>query len=51
MKVSELVNKIEYISVHGATSHDIAGLVCDSRQVRAGYMFVAISGTSVCPSI
>lgn len=44
MKLKELLNRFEYISAQGATSNELTGLVCDSRHVRPGYMFVAISG-------
>ncbi|MCK5528033.1 MAG: UDP-N-acetylmuramoyl-L-alanyl-D-glutamate--2,6-diaminopimelate ligase, partial [Kiritimatiellae bacterium] len=44
MKIGELINRFEYVSVKGDTDSAIAGLVCDSRYVRPGYMFVAIAG-------
>ena len=44
MKVGELLNKIEHISVHGSTENVVNGLVCDSRYVRPGYLFVVIAG-------
>ncbi len=34
------------MSVAGQKDGEISGVVCDSRQVRPGYLFVAISGTS-----
>ncbi len=44
MKISELLNGIEHISVDGSTGCMVNGLACDSRYVRAGYLFVAIAG-------
>ncbi len=44
MKISELLNGIEYISVDGATGCMVNGVTCDSHYVRSGYLFVAISG-------
>lgn len=44
MKISELLNRVEHISVNGATGFIVNGLACDSRYVRPGYMFIAISG-------
>lgn len=44
MKIGELLNRIEHISVDGGSDCVVDGLACDSRYVRAGYLFVAISG-------
>lgn len=44
MTVADLLEKIDYIAAKGNSGCMVDGVVCDSRQVRSGYLFVAISG-------
>ncbi|MCR4919789.1 MAG: UDP-N-acetylmuramoyl-L-alanyl-D-glutamate--2,6-diaminopimelate ligase [Prevotella sp.] len=47
MLLKELLTDIAPLSVSGDIDTDIAGISIDSRQVRQGYMFVAMRGTQV----
>ncbi|MDD4873287.1 MAG: UDP-N-acetylmuramoyl-L-alanyl-D-glutamate--2,6-diaminopimelate ligase [Kiritimatiellae bacterium] len=44
MKLDTLLKDVDCLSVNGRRDRDISGIVCDSRQVRPGYIFVAIPG-------
>lgn len=45
MKLNVLLKDVHCLSITGQRDREISGVVCDSRQVRPGYLFVAISGT------
>ncbi len=45
MKLQDILKKVSPISITGNTDIDIAGINIDSRQIKTGDMFVAISGT------
>ena len=47
MKLSELLKNVKPLSVVGDVDTEIAGVKIDSRQVRPGYLFVAMKGTQV----
>jgi UDP-N-acetylmuramoyl-L-alanyl-D-glutamate--2,6-diaminopimelate ligase len=44
MKLDVLLNRAGLTLPAGARSRDVLGVVCDSRQVKPGYLFVAIPG-------
>lgn len=44
MKLSSLLADVEIVSIQGDTNIEIRGLANDSRQVKAGFLFVAIKG-------
>ncbi|MDA0577881.1 MAG: UDP-N-acetylmuramoyl-L-alanyl-D-glutamate--2,6-diaminopimelate ligase [Verrucomicrobia bacterium] len=44
MKLKSILQRIAPRSLHGPADVEITGVVCDSRQVRAGNLFVAIPG-------
>lgn len=44
MKLSELLTNLEIISVSGSTDREIIGFENDSRQIKTGFMFVAVKG-------
>ncbi|MCX7819383.1 MAG: UDP-N-acetylmuramoyl-L-alanyl-D-glutamate--2,6-diaminopimelate ligase [Kiritimatiellae bacterium] len=44
MRIESLLSVIQPMTVAGPTEPDIAGIAYDSRQVRPGYLFVAIRG-------
>lgn len=44
MKLGELINGIEIISVNADTDMEIKGVCYDSRKAREGFIFVAVSG-------
>ena len=44
MKLEELIEGISYLDSRGPLNSLIRGLACDSREVRGGYMFVAVRG-------
>ncbi len=46
MKLSELINKIEGITIKGNTDLKIEGIAFDSRKISKGYLFAAIPGTN-----
>lgn len=44
MKLEALIKEIQPATVTGPTNGEALGVVCDSRHVRPGYVFVAIAG-------
>ena len=44
MKLQEILDSIEYLEVHADRELEIGGVTADSRRVKAGDLFVAISG-------
>ena len=46
MKLDLVLNALGDVAVTGTTDRQIAGVVCDSRQVRPGFLFAAIHGTA-----
>ena len=44
MKLEALIKEIQPATVTGTTNGEVLGVVCDSRHVRPGYVFVAIAG-------
>ena len=47
MKLVELLNNIDVISILGDNQVEINGIACDSRCVEQGNVFVAQTGTAV----
>ena len=47
MKLSKLVEHIEYELVQGSLDTEVADIAYDSRKIKAGMLFVAIAGTVV----
>lgn len=47
MKLSELLESITMLDVSGSPNVDILGVAYDSRQVKPGWLFVAVSGHRV----
>ena len=47
MKLSELLKNVKPLSVVGDVETEIVGVKIDSRQIRPGYLFVAMKGTQV----
>ena len=47
MTLSELLKDIAPLQVRGEVERDICGVAIDSRQVRPGYLFIALRGTQV----
>lgn len=45
MKLNELLKAIQPVEVTGSTDIDITGIETDSRQVKEGYLFMALRGT------
>ena len=45
MKLNELIEKMTVLETAGSKEVEIVGLACDSRQVKPGWMFVAVPGT------
>ena len=45
MQLRELLDAINPVAVEGSTAVNICALACDSRQVRAGAVFFALSGS------
>lgn len=45
MKLNELLKAIQPIETIGSTDLDIAGIEMDSRQIKQGYLFMALRGT------
>jgi UDP-N-acetylmuramoyl-L-alanyl-D-glutamate--2,6-diaminopimelate ligase len=46
MKLDQLIKALGGVTVSGTGDREIAGVVCDSRQVRPGFLFAAIHGSS-----
>lgn len=46
MRLVELLKNVETVEIVGSSDIEVTGVVCDSRQVRHGYIFVAIHGTN-----
>ena len=46
-KLNELLRRVDTTQVVGPTNIDITGVLCDSRQVRGGELFVAVVGVAV----
>jgi len=46
MKLEVLLREVRHLSVTGQKDRDVCGVACDSRQVRPGFLFVAVSGTN-----
>lgn len=44
MRLADLLARVEPVAVRGATDVDVSAVVCDSRLVRHGSLFVAIPG-------
>lgn len=44
MKLQDLVKNVESLAIKGQCDEDIVGVTCDSRQVRPGWLFVAMQG-------
>lgn len=44
MKLEALLRHVAHTGVRGSPDRPVAGVVCDSRQVRQDYLFVAIAG-------
>ncbi|MBW1723079.1 MAG: UDP-N-acetylmuramoyl-L-alanyl-D-glutamate--2,6-diaminopimelate ligase [Deltaproteobacteria bacterium] len=44
MKLGRLINGIDFLEFEGDPDHEIQGLAYDSREVRPGYLFVAVKG-------
>ena len=44
MKLGKLIEEIEHDATTGPRDCEVLGIVCDSRQVRPGYLFAAIPG-------
>ena len=47
MKLSKLVEHIEYELVQGSLDTEVADIAYDSRKMKEGMLFVAIAGTVV----
>jgi len=45
MKLDALLKDVGHLSISGHNDQDVSGIACDSRQVRPGYVFAAVSGT------
>ena len=45
MRIEALIQVIQSLTVKGPRQADIRGIACDSRQVKPGYLFVALRGT------
>lgn len=45
MRIEDLLHVVQSHSVRGSAQADITGVACDSRQVKPGYLFVAVPGT------
>lgn len=46
-KLNELLRRVDTTQVIGSTDIDITGVMCDSRQVRGGELFIAVVGVAV----
>ena len=47
MKLSELLKNVKPLTIVGDVETEIAGVKIDSRQIRPGYLFVAMKGTQM----
>ncbi|WP_354003470.1 Mur ligase domain-containing protein, partial [Duncaniella freteri] len=47
MQLNKLLSPVEISEIIGCGDKEITGVTADSRQVRDGYMFVAVPGVSV----
>lgn len=47
MIITELVNRIPVLEIHGDNSREVTELVIDSRKVTEGSLYVAMRGTVV----
>jgi UDP-N-acetylmuramoyl-L-alanyl-D-glutamate--2,6-diaminopimelate ligase len=47
MRLMEVLKNIETVEIAGNADVEVTGVVCDSRQVRPGHIFVAIPGTTI----
>ncbi|MDE6151449.1 MAG: UDP-N-acetylmuramoyl-L-alanyl-D-glutamate--2,6-diaminopimelate ligase [Prevotella sp.] len=47
MKLSDIIKRVSVLKTVGDTDKDIKGIEIDSRQIRPGYIFVAMKGTQV----
>ena len=47
MKLSSLLEKLEYTCVQGSTEQEVTGVVYDSRKVTDGSLFICIRGAVV----
>jgi UDP-N-acetylmuramoyl-L-alanyl-D-glutamate--2,6-diaminopimelate ligase len=45
MKLDTLLRDVRHLSATGPRDRDVTGVACDSRQVRQGFVFVAVDGT------
>ena len=45
MRIESILEVIQPLTVQGPRQTDIRGIACDSRQVKPGYLFVAVRGT------
>jgi UDP-N-acetylmuramoyl-L-alanyl-D-glutamate--2,6-diaminopimelate ligase len=45
IRLSRLLENIDFVKVSGSASTEITGMAYDSRQVRDGYLFIALSGS------
>ena len=44
MKLNQLLQNTKVISVHGDKDIDVKDICSDSRQVKPGFLFVAVAG-------
>ncbi len=44
MKLTELLEPLATLEIAGSTEVDILGIACDSRKIKTGWLFVAVSG-------
>lgn len=47
MKIDTLLNAVTSVATSGSTAAEVQGITCDSREVKPGWLFVAISGHQV----
>ena len=45
MKLNELLNHVNVLTILGDPEKDICGVNIDSRRIEAGHLFIAIPGT------
>lgn len=46
-KISDLIEKIKTINITGSIEKSVNGIDSDSRNIKPGYMFIAVKGTTV----